>query len=536
MLPSPFVLINGHVPPYIATSGQPLVITLANPSGVANWQLFVIGVDNSNPTPPSITINQTTYTASFNMTGAATALLLRSTVNNGIDSTGVLNPGLTTTFKTYVPDGYGNPVYALGEHLESGPFGWLPALNSNRAGGGFVANGDLSGSSSSQTVVALNGVTLPAPSAGVLEDVGGALEWSTVNLASSSYVSGVLPAANQASQNLTLTGDVSGTGTTASTATTLATTGVSAGSYGSTTQSPVITVDAKGRITSASNTTISGVAPSGAAGGDLSGTYPNPTVNKIAGSSLPAPASGVLEYVGGVLEWGAINLASSIYVSGVLPSANQASQNLSLTGDISGSGTTAGTTTTLATVNGSPGSFGSSTQVPSITVDGKGRITAVSNTTISAITPGSSAGGGLSGTYPNPTLVKPGLSAATFTSSGTWTCPANIYTVILQGYGGGGGGCGGTNGGISSTSIPTPHGADAPFGGAACSLYQLIVNVVPGTNYPVTIGAGGAGGAGGGAPTGPAGYNAGSAGTNTIFGSLASFGFNTGSFAGSPPL
>jgi hypothetical protein len=59
---------------------------------------------------------------------------------------------------------------------------------------------------------------------------------------------------------------------------TLATSGATAGSYGSATQVPAYTVDAKGRITAASNVTISGTTPGGAAGGSLSGTYPNPSL------------------------------------------------------------------------------------------------------------------------------------------------------------------------------------------------------------------------------------------------------------------
>ncbi|MEQ9414638.1 MAG: tail fiber domain-containing protein, partial [Cyclobacteriaceae bacterium] len=126
----------------------------------------------------------------------------------------------------------------------------------------------------------------------------------------------------------------------------LANTTVSAGTYGSSTQVSQIQVDAQGRIISASNVLITGAAPTGAAGGDLTGNFPNPTV-----------------------------------AAGAITSAK------------------------LANTAVTAGTYGSATQVANFIVDAQGRLISAGNTTIAGVAPGGAAGGDLAGTYPNPTLA-----------------------------------------------------------------------------------------------------------------------------------
>jgi hypothetical protein len=71
----------------------------------------------------------------------------------------------------------------------------------------------------------------------------------------------------------------------------------------------------------------------------------------------------------------------------------------------------------------------------------------------------------------------------TFTTSGTWTCPAGVTSVTVQCWGGGGAGGSGTNGNTS---------ANAAGGGGGGAFAQSTLSVTPGTQYTVTVGAGGA--------------------------------------------
>jgi hypothetical protein len=77
---------------------------------------------------------------------------------------------------------------------------------------------------------------------------------------------------------------------------TLANTAVTTGSYGNATNYSTFTVDAKGRITSAAQVALpTSLPPNGAAGGDLNGTYPNPTVKIPLAKTSAQAASALLD-------------------------------------------------------------------------------------------------------------------------------------------------------------------------------------------------------------------------------------------------
>ena len=238
----------------------------------------------------------------------------------------------------------------------------------------FSPSNDLAGSSNSQTVIGIDGYLLPPLTSGYFNWTGSS--WALTALPT---IPTSLPPDGYAG------GDLTGTYPNPI----LTTSGVTAGTYGDSSHYAEVTVDAKGRVTSASQTAL---PTSLTVGGDLYNTTANATVVKIQGQNFASGVPSVGQFV----------IASSPSGTGY--------GHFSISGtDVSASATTPG----LLKVTGIQGISVTSATPASNTYLNYNGMSLVWTALPTSLPPDGYAGGDLTGSYPNPSLISVG-SAGTY--------------------------------------------------------------------------------------------------------------------------
>lgn len=203
---------------------------------------------------------------------------------------------------------------------------------------------------------------------------------------------------------------MSGDATLANTgALTLATVNSNVGSF----TSASVTVNAKGLITAASSGTTGNLTDAGTDGivitGGTGAVIGSGT--SIAQHVADATHSGYLSST----DWNTFNNKETATLTNThifVGNASNVATDVALSGDATLANTGA---LTLATVNATTGSFGSSTAIPTFTVNGKGLITAASTAVVIA------PAGTLTGTTLASNVVSSSLTSLGTITSGVWT-------------------------------------------------------------------------------------------------------------------
>jgi hypothetical protein len=214
---------------------------------------------------------------------------------------------------------------------------------------------------------------------------------------------------------LTFTGDVTGSGNTgSSTALSIASSAVTnAMLAGSIADTKLSTIATAGKVSNSATTAASANTASAIVARDASGNFTAGTIT----AALTGNTTGT--HTGAVV--GNASTATAL----------QTSRTIALTGDATASGSFDGSANysqalTLATVNSNVGAFGSATAIPVVTVNAKGLVTAISTVAISGsltftgdVTGTGSTGGSTALTIANGSVTNAKLANSSVTVNGT---------------------------------------------------------------------------------------------------------------------
>jgi hypothetical protein len=253
----------------------------------------------------------------------------------------------------------------------------------NKLGTGTTASGDLTGTYPAPTIA-----TGVVTSAKIADGTIAATDLSTMGAANAGQV---LQWNGTAWAAATLSGTTFGDLTSSTTGINIIGGSSAVAGIGVTINIQNATASQPGLLTAADYTTFTNKLGTGTtAGGDLTGTYPNPT---LATSGVTAASYGTSTSVPQLTvdAKGRITAASNV----AIPTASGTTTGLLASADYTtftnklGTGTTAGgdltgtyPNPTLATSGVTAASYGTSTSVPQLTVDAKGRVTAASSVAI----------------------------------------------------------------------------------------------------------------------------------------------------------
>jgi hypothetical protein len=181
----------------------------------------------------------------------------------------------------------------------------------------------------------------------------------------------------------------------------------------------VVVINQSGVTKQAARSLVKGTA-SGTAGGDLAGTYPNPTLATITTAQTGIGSSTAIP----VLSIDAKGRVTALTTAAVQAASTTAIT--ALTGDVTATGP-GSVSATLQSITTAQSNVGSSTQIPVLSIDAKGRVTALTTASINALTTNQIAG--LSTTTPAALATTGVVGLSTFAARADHQ---HIYPTLTQ--------------------------------------------------------------------------------------------------------